>query len=80
MALRDPIRRSINTAIKTASEPPNMLTTEQAAWWLGLSASSVEALSAEGMLQPYHVGPRGRAVRYRRADLEAYIDSRRCRP
>ncbi len=54
-----------------------LLTTTEAARWLGLSASTLAKARVAGGGPPYV--KLGSAVRYRRADLEAYAKARRRR-
>jgi hypothetical protein len=49
-----------------------MITQAEAAAVLGLALRTMRAIPAD-KLPRYKVGPRGGLVRYRRADLEAYI-------
>jgi excisionase family DNA binding protein len=61
-------------AIALIPQSPEMLTREQAAKYLGLQVQTLNAWACRGC------GPKfvklGRAVRYRKSDLEAYIESR----
>ena len=56
--------------------PLAMLTTAQAAGVLGLSARTLEQLRVKGGGPPHFALGR-RAVRYRRSDLDAWLDARR---
>lgn len=54
-----------------------MLTIKQAAELLGLSTTSIHDLRSLGKLAAYHVGPKGKAVRFRRGDLLEYAEGRK---
>lgn len=60
----------------SAHHPQDMLTTAQAAVVLGLSPRTLEQLRVKGGGVPYYALGR-RAVRYKRVDLTAWLDSRR---
>jgi excisionase family DNA binding protein len=57
-----------------------MLTIKQAAELLGLSTTSIHDLRSLGKLAAYHVGPKGKAVRFRRGDLLAYVEGTKSVP
>jgi excisionase family DNA binding protein len=57
-----------------------MLTIKQAAELLGLSTTSIHDLRSLGKLAAYHVGPKGKAVRFRRGDLLAYVEGTKSAP
>jgi Helix-turn-helix domain len=50
------------------NEPDRLLTTEEAAAWLGVSPNSVRIRASRGTLKPVHIEG-SRTVRYRLADL-----------
>jgi len=54
-----------------------LLTTEQAAEWLGLKSVTLKAYRTKGGGPAFH--KLGRAVRYDIADLQAWVDARRRR-
>jgi predicted DNA-binding transcriptional regulator AlpA len=61
------------------NEQPNMLTPKKAATYLGISEAALRLLSSEGR------GPRffragEKLIRYRRADLESWIEARLSQP
>ena len=66
---------SNNTEI-LAAPPGALLTTAEAAVILSLSPRTLEQLRVKGDGPPYFALGR-RAVRYRRSDLDAWLDARR---
>ena len=57
--------------------PEDVLSTEQAAGYLGLSLRQVYKLVARGELAPVRTS---RALRFPREDLEAFVEAHRIRP
>ncbi len=53
---------------------PALLTTEEAAAWLGISPFTLAHWRSEGLPHPPAVQLGRRALRYRVADLEAFIE------
>ncbi len=60
------------------SRRPALLTEEQAAKTLGMTARFLQARRNRGGGPPY-IRVSARAIRYRATDLETWIESRRCR-
>lgn len=56
-------------------EQPALLTTTQAAKWLGLGVSTLEQARVTGINCPKFIKI-GRSVRYRLADLEEFVNGR----
>lgn len=56
-------------------EHPSLLTTKEAAKWLGLGVSTLEQSRVSGINCPKFIKI-GRAVRYRLTDLQEFVDSR----
>ena len=52
-----------------------LLTTDEAAERIGLSARSVRALVAAGKLKAHYLGPKGGMVRFTQESLDEYRDS-----
>ena len=61
----------------TTSAPPELLTGDDVARALGISARTVRRLAAAGELDRVRVGPGRRLVRYQPEDVVALV--RRCR-
>jgi excisionase family DNA binding protein len=57
---------------------PEWLTIEQAAGWLQVSTKTIRRYIEAGSLPAVNLG--GRAIRIRRKDLEAWLESRRVEP
>jgi excisionase family DNA binding protein len=53
---------------------PEWLSTDEAAAYLGLSKSTVQKLAARREIDPH--APRGGRARFRRAELDCYLESR----
>ena len=63
--------------------PPELLTTTEAARFLSMSPRWLQGQTAAGLIQALRLcrpGAQKGAVRYRRSDLEAYIDSLAAEP
>jgi hypothetical protein len=57
---------------------PRLLTNDQAAAYLGITPSALETRRSRKMGPPFFRD--GRVVRYRRSDLEAYVESKIVHP
>lgn len=55
-----------------SSVAPQLLAAPQAAEYLSIGVSSLYRLAQSGALRPVRIGPK--TTRYRRVDLDAYID------
>ncbi len=64
-----------DTTIKTNAGQPILVRTPEAARLLAMSSGTIKNMAAEGILKAVRVGPSGRSVRFRRADIERYVDT-----
>jgi len=60
-------------------DAPNVLNSGQAAQYLGVSDSVLRLWRAQGR-GPVYFRAEGKLIRYRRADLDVWIEARLCKP
>lgn len=53
---------------------PYLLTTEQACEYLSIGVSTFKSLRAAGKIKSVKIGDGGKLVRFRRSDLDRFID------
>jgi hypothetical protein len=70
-AAADAVRRAAKAAVKEGQVQPEYLDTKEAAIYLGLSTQFLEIGRSKGYGPRYH--KMAKAVRYRRADLDAWM-------
>lgn len=72
MAVREELKDLLQGASATATGQRAPATRKETAEYLGLSAQSVDTLVKSGQLKSFNIG---RSVRFRWADIEAYINA-----
>jgi excisionase family DNA binding protein len=72
--LRRVVREELAAALDGAQPSSGWLTSRQAAAYLGIGVSSLHNLVSSGRLS--RRGARGTALRFNRADLDQYVESR----
>jgi predicted DNA-binding transcriptional regulator AlpA len=80
MYMNDEIEKIASENLKQSTEivnAPGLLTTEQAATWLGYKPRMLEARRLRGG-GPLYIRISARSVRYRLEDLQRWINSRIC--
>ena len=69
-------RSASQTTTRIVTPPPGLLNVREAAARLGLSKSTLDKMRCAGK-GPHFIKSTDRAVRYDKADLDAWIDARR---